>query len=73
MRVTKRAEFCVSVVNFNARCVLWFPWKRRACVIWSFKLITVIIDICMCTMSEGNLDNKNCIIFLRFFFFMMRY
>ena len=40
-------------------------------MIWSFKLITVIIDICMCTMSEGNLDNKNCIIFLRFFFFMI--
>ena len=54
----------------------WFPWKRwpywicfkffstfcshGSHVIWCFKLITVIVDICMCIMSEGNLNqNKN--------------
>ena len=29
-------------------------------MIWCFKLITVLVDICMCIMSEGNLNkNKN--------------
>ena len=34
-------------------------------MIWCFKLITVIVDICMCIMSEGNLNrNKNIFFYL---------
>ena len=44
-------------------------------MIWCFKLITVIVDICMCIMSEGNLNQNKTIfkILLRkyFFYFMI--
>ena len=42
-------------------------------MIWCFKLITVIVDICMCIVSEGNLNqnkNKSFIIFLKNFSFL---
>ena len=35
-------------------------------MILCFKLITVIVDICMCIMSEGNLNQNKNIFFINF-------
>ena len=47
-------------------------------MICCFKLITVIVDICMCIMSEGNLNQNKNSFFINFvmkkiYFIITRY